>query len=280
MVSASPAALAAAIEGHRSVTIEAEYGAVCVEGSVGTMAHHGPRAGQKAPCSYENGCFENVEVVGLSHVDLDSLGGCAAVLGRKTENADFWRLAEFVDLNGAHRLNQAGADAASVRALNGFWAWSQKNRGPFVKGEDVQDCTEYVSKACEVLAAILNGDEDLLVEGDKFAEAGKVLNSQSWVSTKDGVIVRVSPNFVNHLYCDPLGTVGAAVVAFNTLNGAVTISFEDTPEGVSACDIAQTLWGSLAGGHKGIAGSPRGLRMELGDLLAATAAVQAALLRR
>ena len=83
---------------------------------------------------------------------------------------------------------------------------------------------------------------------------------------------------LNSLY--PLLSNGTAVVAFNTLNGSVTISFEDTPEGVSACEIAQTLWGMLAGGHKGIAGSPRGLRMELGDLLAATAAVQAALLRR
>lgn len=97
-----------------NVTIEAEYGEVCVQGSELTLAHHGPRSGNPPPCvvpqeevraALRRPCWDceyyapwlcetctglgsytpqNIQV-GLSHLDLDALGGCMAVLGLKPE---------------------------------------------------------------------------------------------------------------------------------------------------------------------------------------------------
>ena len=280
IASADPKVLQAALDGRASATVEAEYGDALVSGSVVTMAHHGPRAGQKAPCAYEADEIpnrESIEVVGLSHVDLDSLGGCAAILGCKPENAAFWRLAEFVDLNGPHKLGQSGAAEPELRAIRSFWAWSQTNRGPRITSEII-DVTEYVVGAINTLHKILGGDDLLLAGGDKFAANQRELNAGSWLETKDGVVVRVSGQFCNSLYDDPAGNVGKAVVAFNTLSGALTVSLADPIPGVSCVRLVQALFGELAGGHAGIAGSPRGQRMSLKDLQALAEATRTALL--
>jgi len=81
------------------------------------------------------------------------------------------------------------------------------------------------------------------------------------------VLVRVHVEFVNGLYIDPNGQAAKAVVAYNPAKGGVTISLADPILGVSCVEIAQALWGPLAGGRAGIAGSPRGKRMCLDDLV-------------
>ena len=58
-------------------------------------------------------------------------------------------------------------------------------------------------------------------------------------------------------------------MAFNQRTGAITVSLADPIEGVSCREIVQDLWGPDAGGHDGIAGSPRGVRMGFGDVSAA-----------
>ena len=99
-----------ALKAHRStVTVEAEYGNSVIEGTILTMAHHGPRADNPAPCLAWHQAGEvsypglrgktditSVEVVGVSHIDLDTLGGIAAILGRSSKTrknyltASFW----------------------------------------------------------------------------------------------------------------------------------------------------------------------------------------------
>ena len=59
--------------------------------------------------------------------------------------------------------------------------------------------------------------------------------------------------------------------------GSVTVSLADPIEGVVCRDIVQSLWGMEAGGHAGIAGSPRGQEMSTADLDACVEAVVAAL---
>ncbi|MCA9390662.1 MAG: hypothetical protein KC582_00170 [Candidatus Magasanikbacteria bacterium] len=258
--------LAAAIEGKASATVEAEYGDVTVAGSVLTMAHHGVNAGNRAPCAYPNGCAEGVEVVGLSHFDLDTLGGCAAVIGRKPEAESFWILSEFVDLNGPHKLGVSGASDEDIRRLNAFWAWSEKNRVFANRDGSVSDVTDKVIEGIEALEKILADDEQMLVAGDEFKAKGDKLNAESFVEYYEDLIIRVSPSFVNHLYVAPDGKVAKAVIGFNTLNGSITVSFADAPKGTNARDIVQKLWGPEAGGHAGIAGSPRDKRLNLDDL--------------
>jgi hypothetical protein len=67
-----------------------------------------------------------------------------------------------------------------------------------------------------------------------------------------------------------------AIVAWNPEAGTVTVSLESSVSGVSCRDIVQALWGPLAGGHAGIAGSPRGMAMTDEQFTTCIWAVQAA----
>jgi len=277
LLSSNPVHLAFALKGKPSATVEAEYGDIYVPGSIITMAHHEPRAGQPAPCSYKNGVGKGVEVVGLSHVDLDTLGGCMALLGDKPEVPGFWELAEFVDLNGPHKIAKFGASQDNIYRLNAFWAWSNKNRVMANRDGSVSDVTDQVWEGVKIISLILSGDTDLITDGVIYAEAEKKLNKNSFVEAGGGVVVRVSDKFVSHLYVDSNGVVNEAAVVFNTTNGAITVSFADKPTGTNACEIVQSLWGVKAGGHAGIAGSPRDQRMNLNDLVMAVEATKQAL---
>jgi len=277
VISSNPINLADALVGLRSATVEAEYGDVVVKGSALTMAHHGPRTGQQCPCSYDNNCAGEVEIVGVSHFDLDTLGGCAAILGRKPEAATFWALAEFVDLNGAHKLGQSGASEEDLRRLHAFWAWSEKVRVYAPRDGSAVEITDKVIAGCEAVEQIVAGDKEMLKAGDVWKANGEKLSADSFVEAAGGVIARVAAAFVNHLYVDPQGNAQEAVVAYSTTTGAITISFADAPKGKSACEIVQSLWGELAGGHAGIAGSPRDRRMSLKDFSVAVEATRAAL---
>lgn len=313
LASADPAALAAV---RPAVTVEAEYGDAVVEGTALTMAHHGPRAGGKCPGAYTaddvskalsaagalqagvslRGEYELAPrapvVVGLSHFDLDTLGGCMAVLevfgechkgGRSPLGAAFWRLAEFVDVSGPHRLAESPDFASypeAVECLRAFWAWGSQNRGPRVTN-DITDLTAHVKEAAEVVMTFLAGHTPydsvenrrrtaLLRAGAEFAAAEALLRESSFRAEECGVTIRSAPGFTNHLYsADPR----AAVVAFNETTCAVTVSFADGGVSESAVEVVQGLWGALAGGHRGIAGSPRGQAMTFGDAMTAFRAV-------
>lgn len=255
-----------------TATVEAEYGDRLVKGSVTTMAHHGPRAGNPAPCLSNNWNSNPallVDAIGLSHLDLDAIGGVAALLGRKPDAHTFWQLAAFVDVNGAHKLGDAGATVADLARLYAWWAWNEAHKVYPPRDGSVADVTDDVHRAIAVLGLIMEDNLDLLAAGDKFRADEAKLNEESFVGfiANGDVLLRVAPQFVNHLYATPGGAVAKAVAAYNTLQGSVTISLADPIPGISCGEIVKKLWGELAGGHAGIAGSPRGSRMELKDLL-------------
>ena len=278
LLSSSPAALTAALAAFASTaTVEAEFGDVTVPGSVLTFAHHGKNAGNPCPCSYPNTVADGlgVEAVGISHVDLDTLGGVLAIQGRKPEAPSFWALAEFMDLNGAHRLSQSGASAEDVARLHAWWAWSEANRLYAPRDGSVTDAGAWIDAAAEAVKSILEGDPALLQAGEAFRLAGEALNSASFVEASKGVLLRSSDAFTNHLYTSPSGEVGKAVVAFSTKFRSVTVSFEaGSASPVSAREFVQSLWGDLAGGHHGIAGSPRETQMTLEDARSAAEALR------
>jgi hypothetical protein len=278
IVSNNAAALTSALAAFgRTASVEAEFGDVCVPGSVITLAHHGSRSANPAPCAAPNGVGDGVEAVGLSHLDLDALGGCLALLGRKPEVSSFWELAEFVDVRGPHRLTEAGASESDLARLHAFWAWSADHRVMPPRDGSVADVTADVEAAGEALGRILGGDADLLAAGAAFKAAGEALNEASLVEAVGGVLLRQHEGFVNHLYTSPAGEVAKAVVGFNPATGSVTVSFADAPPAGGAVKIVQELWGPLAGGHAGIAGSPRGEHLTLDDARRAVEAVLAVL---
>ena len=280
-VSSNPETLAAL---NPSAPVEAEYGSVCVEGSLLTMAHHGERSGNPAPCSGKYAIPRGINLVGLSHLDLDSIGGCAEILGCRPTAPSFWAAAEYVDLNGPHRLAALNPSEKTVRQLHAFWAWSESHRTFPPRDGSVADVTDFVWEALQVLEYILTEKdpetrECYLRAGDEHRAAGERLNAESFRSAEGGVVIRVWPGFTNHLYNTPTGEVCRAVVALNTTNASVTVSFaDDASRGTrNAREIVQGLWGELAGGHDNIAGSPRGATFGEAELLACAEAVRASL---
>lgn len=326
-ISSTADALRNALSGFAlTATVEAEFGSDVVEGSTPslTLAHHGDRAsnppvcvggrwgkellrdtwgcrqcggylfrdtgGNCLDCGGDTAFSPALGAIGLSHIDLDALGGVMRLLDRmKPENGAFWDVVAQIDVRGPHHLeeilekvvslpwvepgegdgNTAFTDCFRQReeiqeALQAFWAWSEKNKLFPPRDGSALDVTVEVMVAIQFLDTLFEGDEDAelaLKAGRAWAAAKEALATSSFVRThgnNDGsvVLLRESEEFCNHLYSYPNG-VAAAVVGFNPTRGTVTLSLANPVPGVSCCAIAQQLWGPNAGGHAGIAGSPR-----------------------
>lgn len=255
-------------------TVEAEYGGKVVEGSVVTLAHHveGYRE-NPAPCNTKVEPLKGQGTILVSHIDLDTLGGIAALVGRKPENAAFWEAAEFIDLHGPHRIMEV---AEELRPLfRAYWAYSAQNRLP--RFSEATDVTEIVQDHLDVIIRILLGDEELISAGEKWA-ADLEAQQEACLLEEDGrVRVFVTQNVPTAAayYSPSQERVIPATVTYNLRFGAITIACEGGQ--FNAREIVQSLWGPEAGGHAGIAGSPRGKKMTAADLAAAVDAVRSAL---
>ena len=268
-IASNPASLRAALSTFVSTaTVEAEFGAECVEGSVLTLAHHGPRSGNPAPCLASN-IAGDFDACGVSHLDLDALGGWLALQGRKPDAESFWALATFVDVAGPHRLGEAKASTQDLARLQAWFAWSETNRCYAPRDGSALDVSEAFEAAAAALCEILAGDPAMIAAGEAHRLAGEKLNEESFRQTFGRVIYRRSDSFVNHIYTSPSGEVCEVVVAYNPKQGSITVSFANPGVKDNACAFVQGLWGSLAGGHKGIAGSPRGQKMTRGQAVKA-----------
>lgn len=246
-------------------TVEAEFGARIAEGTTGTLAHHGSRSQNPCPCLADNIPGDHRWItVGISHVDLDTVGGILAVAGDKPEFPGFWEAAAEVDVKGAHKLPSITQDPAVLDRLNAYWAFSECHRIFTPRGIDRSNVTTAVLEHCEAVIDILRGDAAHLEAGRLWAKTKELLDAESFVDEASGVILRKSVSFVNHLYRD-----AACVVAFNPDKKTVTVSLAEPITGLSCRQVVQDLWGPDAGGHDGIAGSPRGKEMCLGDSLIA-----------
>jgi len=272
------------------LTVEAEYGSTVVEGSRYTAAHHQPEGpyagrhivagGRPSPCNDDAIPVVEEGVVLVSHVDLDTLGGVWRSQGRNglfLRYASFWDLAEYVDTRGPHKLGGAGADEVDLARLYAFWAFAKTM--PRFPRDSVTDITDTVNEAALVMAGILEGDEALLAAGEAFRAAEEQLNEKTFSEFcfESGLLVREAheaSQFVNHLYRMPTSfgpEVARAVVCLNHATGSITLSLADPIPGLSCRQVVQDLWGPQAGGHDGIAGSPRGRVMTKDDLSAAIA---------
>jgi len=271
-------------EANPDVTIEAEFGAKIWLGSIYTAFHHQPVDDvQPAPCNNPLIPMLSEATIGVSHIDLDCVGGCARVMGRMElfdaeDLEEFWQLAAFIDTSGPHRISEFKDAEAAKDRIHAYWAWSQANRQWPPKGDVVVDVTDQVMEHLSILDRIFRGDPELLAAGQAFKDGEAELSSKSFVSFKDNIVVRRSGSFVNHLYEMPDGQIADAVVGFNVDTGAITISFADGGNGERSCrDIVQMLWGEEAGGNPGIGGGPRERVMTEQDFEDAVEAVRQAL---
>lgn len=290
---ASSAALARTVK-NPAVTVEAEYGAFVAEGTRYTAAHHqktGPNGGdQPAPCIDRKipTCNEH-EIILISHIDLDTVGGVMRAQGRMALFSGFdhrldlfWNAAAFVDTNGPHKLRESHPMFGPMAA---WWAWLTENRPRFDAAHKVVDVTGFMDRCYHTLSSLLLMPPDsktrmeLIEKGEAFVKAGKALNKSSFIGAQVTqnekiVIARKSDQFVNHLYVLPgLGIEADCVCALNTETKKITLSFRDNGETINACDMVRRVWADkdedgnyLAGGHPGIAGTPRGKRQGLAGL--------------
>lgn len=244
-----------------TATVEAEYGDVLVSGNWATLAHHGPRAHLPCPCILPNRSdAPSTLLVGISHLDLDTLGGVLALLGTKPEAETFWAAAARVDVEGPHMLPLISSDLTILGQLNAFWAWSDGHRLGLPPGQIV-DATCAIEEARLALVSILGGDSTLLAEGQAWAARKAELATSTLRGVRGPVAFRVAEVFVNHLY----SVEQTAIVGYNPTKGIITASLvDDTTHGNA--DVAQILkgfFGPEAGGRKTVGGGPRDLFITL-----------------
>ncbi len=254
-------------------TVEAEYGDKVIEGSVITLAHHGERSSNPAPCNDPRADKVNLNqdaVILVSHMDLDTVGGIMKLQGKLPEDPEFWKAAEYIDVNGPHHVYEL--DNEIQNKLNAVYAWEQDNRKP-IDRNSVTDITANIdeySAAVDKAVDLFNEEHiNVISRGAEWAKTttNAVENCLLAETTRVRVFATDGP-FCNASYYSPtLDKIIPAVVSFNKKFNSITLSFEDGGKEASAKEIVQALWGSEAGGREGIAGSPRGQEMTLDDLL-------------
>lgn len=250
-------------------TVEAEYGDECLEGTMVTLAHHGPRSNNPAPCNTpdvpELPPFATVVV---SHIDLDTLGGIYALQGRKPEDYRFWEAAEMIDVKGAHHIHELDKDIQDK--LNAYYAYNDGQ--PRQRYTEAIDVTKQIDDTYNVVNAIVDINDP---EHDKLITAGKEWAQTREKEVKDQLVyenkdVRVFDT--NGIFCAASyfspnqNTICPATVTYNEKFKSITLAFEDGGKQLNAKEIVQELWGPEAGGREGIAGSPRNVEMTKNDL--------------
>ena len=255
-------------------SVEAEYGETVVEGTVITLAHHtGEWRKCPAPCNNpaaRGGLDGRAGRILISHIDLDTVGGILALRGEQPKDPEFWAGAEFVDVNGPHNAYKLSGRVQAL--LRAYWAWSQSQ--PRVRYTEVTDVTDVVYRHMDFLWVLLDGG----AEAEAAIEAGRVWADENQAKTDALCIHETSlvRAFVTRgvfcnasYYSKKLECAALACVAYDEEKGSVTLSFADVRSlrGMSAKAMVQEVWGPDAGGHDGIAGSPRGVAVTKEEFL-------------
>lgn len=244
-------------------SVEAEYGDKIIEAVGGvTLAHHGIRSDNPAPCIAEVKP-NNLPTV-ISHVDLDTIGGILAIWDEKPQDDAFWEAAAYIDLNGRHRINNIGERETSM--LQAYWAWIQDNPSP--RHSEPTDVTETITKSAEVIKSIVAQDKIMLERGQEWAKQNHELTEKFLVKEDENMRVFISDGvFCSSNYWSPsMQQYSKSTIVLDQKNGSITFGLEDNGKTISARETVQAFWGPEAGGHPGIAGSPRGMKLTEEDL--------------
>ena len=263
--------------GPYEATVEAEYGAACVEGTMVTLAHHGERSGNPAPCNAEVEPLKGGKIL-LSHVDLDAIGGVMAVAGIKPEDPAFWQAAEFIDVNGPHHIHELPQKEQDK--LNAFYAFESENR-PRYPRDQISDVKADIEAKAAVLEAVL--DERHPEHVQRIAEGAsweaKVTGAVESCLRQESDKVRTfsTPGvFCSSTYYSPnKEAIIPCTAVYNQKLQAVTLAFADGGKEISAEKVMQEIFGPEAGGRGGIAGTPRGVAFTEQDAMQVTKYVEA-----
>ena len=251
------------VEGVFEATVEAEYGADCVEGTKVTLAHHGPRAGNPAPCNATGfDVLAEGDRILISHIDLDTVGGILALTGEKPEDPEFWKAAEFIDLKGRHHMHELTPEIQDK--LNAYYCFTALTKLP--RFENLTDVTDIIDANKQALDMILDkrnlNHEQLIASGRVWSQVQAEKVESCLVSESEVLRVfdgRNGTPCAAGYYSPTLGKPSLATLSLNKFQGiTLGLSDEAMAMGLNASQIMQTLYGPGAGGREGIAGTPRG----------------------
>ncbi len=256
-----------------AATVEAEYGDKVITGEQITLAHHTKEyANNPAPCNTPNvPVLEDGATIVVSHVDLDTLGGIAALLGRKKEDPDFWNAAEFIDLNGIHHLHEISPKAQ--KQYLAYSAWCEQNRSGRIT--EVTDITQDVMEKLAAMDKSIDMDQEMVENGIRWSKEQEQAIEACLIFENENIRVFDSPEgiFCSAEYYSPKQErIIPATVVLNGKFKSITVALADGGKEfqklglMTAKELVQKIWGPEAGGHPGIAGSPRGKEMDNRDL--------------
>lgn len=235
-----------------TATVEAVYGEVVIEGSEVTLEHHAE--GWKhnpAPCNTKVSVLPEDSTILLSHFDADSLGGVLSLMGKKPEIEGLWEAVEYIDIHGEHRLHELSQREQelynSLRAML-----------PFIRSfNEKEDITQQI---LELIPRINKVDSlEAIQKGRERQEKIEAIAQEALQFENRNIRAFISDSFgLNAQYYSPnIKAVAHATIFYSTKNQSITIAFEDGGKRFQANAIVKELWGPEAGGHAGIAGTPR-----------------------
>lgn len=246
-------------------TVEAEYGEKVLEGDKITLAHHVEKYKNcNAPCNRNVEKLKDGETIVISHIDLDTIGGCLALLGVKPEDEEFWKGAEFIDIKGNHHIKELSKEVEDkINAYSAYNSTLEK-----VDRTKITDVTERILSYKSILERIINNDKELIKKGIEWTQEISTKIEKCLEYETDNVRIFRS---VDNIFCsasyysETKKKIIPTTLTYNMVTKSITLAFEDGGEKYSAKEIVQNLWGDKAGGHRGIAGSPRGVEMSEED---------------
>lgn len=189
----------------------------------------------------------------------------------KKEDPEFWKAAEYLDLNGVHHLHEV-PERVQEQYL-AYSAWGEQHRGERIT--EVTDVTDAVMERVELTGKVIDRDPELIANGKRWNEEIEQAIEACLVYEDENVRVFNSESgvFCNAAYYSPnLKKVIPATVSRNGKFKSVTMALADGGKKFqnlglkTSRELVQELWGMEAGGHPGIAGSPRGKEMTEEDL--------------
>lgn len=266
----------AASQPQPEYSVEAEYGHKYIEGKLETLAHHDDRSDNPAPCNVDVKSYEDVGgTIMLSHIDIDSIGGVMAITGDKPEDKEFWEGAGYIDVAGPHHIHELSQEVQDK--LNAIYAWNneiaeeKRKNGEDIRQTELKDVTNVIREYYNFFDKLLDKthpEHDEIIEKGRQWEQGIAKETEERCVFENELIraFKTDGVFCAASYYSPnQGMIIPATVSYNEKYNSITVAFADggIERGgtLSAREIVQNLWGEEAGGHDGIAGSPRGQHM-------------------
>ena len=247
-------------------TVECEYGNTVVEGAV-TLAHHVEGWNTAPSLQSSNVLLESRvkrledDYIMISHIDLDTVCGIMAITEDYDIAEDIKKGINHVDCNGQHHLFDEEVSEDARKYILAYIGYTLSNRAPF--GEE--DVTEYVIKL------IQNFNTEANYETGKSFVEGRRAEAEASLSAAIGKVALIdqaadSKAFgLNSEYILE-GVEYDYVIVFNRKFGSITVSSRLGNAGdKNMSDIMKAVFGEMAGGHRGIAGTPRGSVYTLAD---------------